>query len=337
MDIIDLLLELGIQAKRTASTKGGEYHSPCPDPNCQGKDRFCVWPSEGTSGRYWCRQCDRSGDAIQFCRDFMNLSFNEACNKVGQQIFFQKSFSKQSKNTFTPRVIQDPSDAWIQSASHFIEECHQYLCQNPALLNSQKDRGITLRSIKDFKLGWNNSNRFESRISWGLPIDTQESQMPTICLPKGIVLPYFHLNRPLRIKIRRHEWLPEDLYPKYHIVNGSKICLSIHGDLSKPIILVEAELDAILIHQLAGDICCCIALGGVANKPDQFTHNLLCRSSAILFALDFDEAGKKAYRFWQSTYCKLKPWPVPRGKSPGDAYEMGINLRQWVIAGLRQD
>lgn len=336
MNIIDLLTELGIQAKRTASTKGGEYHSPCPDPNCQGKDRFCIWPSEGTSGRYWCRRCSRSGDAIQFCRDFMQMNFNEACIKIGQSNPSSKLFSKQPNKTYIPPVIHEPSKLWIQSANYFIEECHQYLCQNPSLINLQKDRGITLQSIKDFKLGWNCFNRFKARDLWGLPIDQQNCQRSTICLSKGIVIPYYYANSPLRIKIRREEWSPEDSYPKYLIVKGSTICLSIYGDVSKPIILVEAELDAILIQQLAGDVCCCIALGSVANKPDKISHDLLCKSSSILFALDFDEAGKKAYPFWQSSYSNLKPWPVPRGKSPGDAYAWGVNLRQWIILGLQQ-
>ena len=31
MDLLDLVHEKGLIAKRAANTQGGEYHSPCPD------------------------------------------------------------------------------------------------------------------------------------------------------------------------------------------------------------------------------------------------------------------------------------------------------------------
>ena len=45
--------------------------------------------------------------------------------------------------------------------------------------------------------------------------------------------------------------------------------------------------------------------------------------------------GKKAYKFWRDTYPHVQPWPVPRGKSPGDAFKEGVNLRLWIEAGLK--
>lgn len=100
--------------------------------------------------------------------------------------------------------------------------------------------------------------------------------------------------------------------------------------------LVEAELDAMLIQQVAADLCCCVALGGVGTKPDIVVNQTLHQAPKILYALDFDEPGKKAYCFWKTTYKHIKPWPVPIGKSPGDAYNLGINLRSWIVAGLKQ-
>ena len=116
---------------------------------------------------------------------------------------------------------------------------------------------------------------------------------------------------------------------------GSTTRPSVYGDPTKPIVIVEAELDAMLVHQLSRDICCCVALGGASNRPDAVLHSMLLKATRILYALDFDEAGKKAYKFWQSTYIHLTPWPIPKGKSPGDAYCMGINIRQWILSGLQ--
>ena len=123
MDILDLAREAGLIPKRCASTSGGEYKTPCP--GCQeGKDRFCIWPSRGETGRYWCRVCDRSGDAIQFCRDFFGMSYQEACQKV--DVLPKKSIVVRERNPFkktlfTPQVIQPTTEKWVQASKSFIE------------------------------------------------------------------------------------------------------------------------------------------------------------------------------------------------------------------------
>lgn len=65
--LIEFLEEhLGLGAlKRVATTNGGEWAGPCPV--CGGDDRLRAWPSprEGNP-RAWCRQCERSGDALDW-------------------------------------------------------------------------------------------------------------------------------------------------------------------------------------------------------------------------------------------------------------------------------
>jgi phage/plasmid primase-like uncharacterized protein len=70
-----------VNIKHVASTNGGEYAGPCPW--CGGTDRFRVWPNEGETGRYWCRQCQRSGDGIQFLRDVHGITYRDACRMLG--------------------------------------------------------------------------------------------------------------------------------------------------------------------------------------------------------------------------------------------------------------
>jgi hypothetical protein len=233
-------------------------------------------------------------------------------------------------------MLKDPSEMWRQKALAFIQKSHQYLLSHPYLLNQDKDRGLTLQSIVDFQLGWNQADIFELRESWGLNA-SEGSGARFLCLPQGIVIPSFHEDKPSRLKIRRNNWKPEDEYPKYQIIPGGMTAPSIYGDIYKPVVIVEAELDAMLLHRFAADLCCCVALGGVSVRPDIAIDQVLRKTKSILFALDFDEAGKKAFRFWRSTYENLHPWPVPKGKSPGDAYSMGADLRLWVSAGLKRD
>lgn len=43
--------------KPWARTDGGEYHGPCPQPNCGGTDRLIAWPAHPKGPRALCRQC----------------------------------------------------------------------------------------------------------------------------------------------------------------------------------------------------------------------------------------------------------------------------------------
>ncbi len=62
--------------------KGDEYVGACPD--CGGKDRFHIWPSDGETGRFWCRQCDKRGDGIDYLRWQHNMTFKQACEATGK-------------------------------------------------------------------------------------------------------------------------------------------------------------------------------------------------------------------------------------------------------------
>ncbi len=79
---IDLLALIGHDTplKRVSSTNGGEYAGPCPW--CGGNDRFHVWPNRDNPG-YWCRQCQRTGNAVQYIMDRDEVSAREALSRLG--------------------------------------------------------------------------------------------------------------------------------------------------------------------------------------------------------------------------------------------------------------
>jgi len=61
LDLVDAHVDQ--RPKKVASTRGGEWASPCPC--CGGTDRFRIWPSppDGAPGA-WCRRCEASGDTL---------------------------------------------------------------------------------------------------------------------------------------------------------------------------------------------------------------------------------------------------------------------------------
>jgi hypothetical protein len=105
----------GITLKRVASTNGGEYVSPCPD--CEGDDRFLVWPHQGPNGRFWCRQCGKKGDLIEFLRWQKGMSFKEACDAIGKtlpqrrKVFTDTSWWKNPKTPNESQFKPQPQDA----------------------------------------------------------------------------------------------------------------------------------------------------------------------------------------------------------------------------------
>lgn len=334
MNVLNLAEALKLFPKKTASTNGGEYKSKCP--KCQeGIDRFCMWPNQGKTGRYWCRVCEVHGDGIQFCRDFLGMSFQEAC----QRLNFTPSASNMpliKRKAFVPNIPIPVTDLWKQAAKKFIASSHNRLMNQPEIIGYLSKRGFTLDTIQRFSLGWNAQDLFEEREKWGMSAEIKENgHLKRQWLPKGIVIPTYVNNEPMKIKIRRSAWTKEDSLPKYVEISGSCQLLSIYGDKPKPIIIVESELDAMLIQQEAGHLICSLALGGVSKKPDAETHKWLKQAPLILLSLDFDEAGKKRYAFWMTLYPNLRPWPTPCAKSLGDAVTIfSIDVLKWINSGL---
>lgn len=323
--LLELIREVGIEPKKTSSTKGGEFHSSCPA--CCGEDRFMVWPN---ANRYWCRKCNASGDAIQFCRDFLGLKFQEAKDKVGLYSHLRDPSFKQAQ---IPPVCF-PSRSWGQKAQEFIENSYKCLLADlEAMALIKAKYGLLPAIINTYRVGWNPNKVFERRSKWGLD---EEPKKLSLCIPKGFVIPTFYQREVNKIKIRDLDWVNGDNFGKYRELPGSGNLISVFGCQSNQFaVVVESELDAMLLVQEIGEFCTCIALGGVSKKPDQKTFEWLKGRKRILYSLDSDEAGRKQYDFWRSNFSNLRAWPSESRKSPADSFVLDkINLRDWFEEGI---
>lgn len=334
MQLLTLAEQDGLRPKKVAATKGGEFHSPCP--GCGGEDRFIIWDK---TNRYFCRQCEKRGDVIQYLRDFHSLSYRDAClrlnvsPKARKSSHWQRQFDIRRK--FEPKVADMPPAPWRDSASSFVKFCQDQLEKDTAALDSLFQRGFSLESIKHFQLGWNPQTVWVHRDLWGL----SNAEKKKIWIPQGLLIPTLDLTTQevIKLKIRRNKWHSEDELPKYVEIAGSMQSPGVYGDPSdKPIIVLESEFDALLIQQFVSDLCCSIAVGGATKRPDQACHRLLVKAPLILFAFDTDDAGAIAYRWWGKIYPNLRIWLPPKGKSPGDAFKEGIDLRKWIEIGLEE-
>ena len=192
-------------------------------------------------------------------------------------------------------------------------------------------RGLKAATIQAGGLGWNPTDLYFDRQAWGIADETmQDRKAKRLWIPRGLVIPCMSGEKIIRLRIRSPSG-----DPRYVIIPGSSSSPLKAGEDTGAAVIVESELDAMLLCQEAGDLALMIALGSVAIRPDTNTHARLKRAKIILNALDADQSGaKEAWGFWIATYGrKVKRWPVPTGKDPGEAYQAGIDLREWVEAG----
>jgi DNA primase len=306
----------------------------------KGTDRFTIWPSKGECGRFWCRVCDKKGDAINLLRDFRGLSFKEACSELRMAPKVDYSPLKE----VLPIIGEEPSDQWINQAKVFVDFSHNQLLGSKKFLSALLNRGISLETVKKFKLGYNSTNLFQQNSDWGLPTEiTGKGKKRTVWLPSGIVIPTTENEKVVKIKIRNasfkndvHKLEPLSYFNvKYVVVKGSKKIPSIYGNQDLNILVIlESELDAILLLQETNELIFCLALGGSRQPLDAYSKNLVQATERVLFCPDFDAAGKESWDRWSKIFPTMQRILISHGKDPTEAFQLGVNLSDWLLKFL---
>lgn len=374
-DLLAIFESYGLALKPHARD---EYTGACPFCGDGGKgaksDRFHFWtsnPKWGKGGHYWCRQCKKSGDGIQFLRDHCGLSYRAACDAVGAQCdTFLKTPTlatlNRDKKTFTPVAdaekqnldMIDP-DAWQKKARALVAWATECLVNTPEKMEYLARRGIDAKAVRRYRLGYIPGEKgkkclFRPRKAWGIPdkIDKKSGETKNyLWIPRGIVVPYITGSgddwRVERIRIRRNdEDVPTDEHGKkknkYIVLDGSPSKDMMWLDCATPthtdggmVVVTEAELDAIALHSVAGDLFHCVSSEtAVISHISHTTNDRLKKAACILVALDRDESGEKGTPAWLATFPRAKRWPCPGAKDPGDAVAAGLDLRLWLVAGI---
>jgi len=343
MSLIDLLVADGFMVRRVAATRGGEFAGPCPF--CQGVDRFRVWP-EHKGGRWWCRQCGRSGDLIQYLRDVRGMGFKEACQYVGRDIepstitlSDRRLSDRKPRPTWQPQETAQPNSLWQKRAKRLVEESERWLwhplTQARKMVTWLKEqRGLSEETIWAHRLGFIPADRWEGHEPWGIAAIPRTNGGPKkVWIPRGLMIPLCHENQVLRIRIRRPRSAGD---PRYYLMRGSDTRAMILGLEREIHLVVESELDAILLCQEAGNRVRVVAMGNAQARPDKEATLILKTSKLILLALDTDEAGaKEACLWWQQTFPQAVRWPPVEGKDPGEMWAAGMDLQVWVEAGIK--
>jgi hypothetical protein len=356
----------------TVKQQGNGWNGPCPlcggDPG--RSDRFMVWPDRDEklgqtcaekriAGIWSCRQCGSGGDTIAYLMQVDGMDFKAALAELGieggrpgHKRRPAPPEPRRESAAFTPNAYKEPLPEWQAYAAKLLDEATAAIATKPEALAWLASRGIPAEAVKQYRIGYlppegaKYPGRWRARSALGLPPkETDDGKVrDKIFIPRGIVIPTFAQDGSIRnLRIRRHQ---QDLQP---MANGKMPpkYLELEGSCTAPLLLrsssqtslaayfvTEAELDAILIHFVTGGVVGGLAVRTNRGKPDCQAHERLRQAVKVCIALDFDEPGAVGAPWWEQTYSQAVRWPVPEGKDPGEAFKLGVDIRDWVAAAL---
>ena len=318
---VDLLTLIGRDTplKWAASTKGGEYAGPCPF--CGGQDRFNVWPNADPP-HWWCRRCEKRGDAIDYVKQRDGADFATACQHLGGERPKLKSVTVVKGKSAAGPGPEPVNEDWQSVAVQIMVFCAAVLWEREGERARRwlNERGLADETLKGHYIGFNSASRM----------------LHGLWVPRGITIPHWQesLNRIYGIKIRLATNGPD----KYRAVKHSRPCLYLADNLvgHDVAVICEGEFDALLLAQEAGDLVGVAALGSAANKVKAIDAGLpfLLEVKRLLVATDNDEEGERAAAYLLERTKRARRLRPPQGNDVTDFWKGGGDLRGWVSCGL---
>jgi hypothetical protein len=326
------LVSRDVSLTRQANTHGGEYAGPCPF--CGGVDRFRVWPYAEQPG-WWCRRCRQSGDTVGYIALRQKVSRAVASAQLG--LATDDQMSRVAPVT-PPEPVKPPPPAWRAAANTFVNACYERLWSTAgaiALRFLHARYGLDERMLVWGMLGYNDRDQYMPREAWGLPPKQviepggRRRLVHNLWLPRGIVIPWFIVADTWKIFIRRPVG-----QPKYYQLPGGSNTLYGADALSptKPALLCEAALDALVIRQVAGDLITPVASGTTGARRMNWIIKL-AQTPQVLLAFDQDAGGDSPEDYWSQVLPRTRIWR-PYVDDPAAMHVAGMDVRAWIAAGL---
>ncbi|WP_104760585.1 DNA primase [Helicobacter cetorum] len=281
---------------------GVNYMGRCPFH----EERSASFSVNQAKGFYHCFGCGAHGDAINFLREHEKLSFTEAIEKLAHQFNVVLEYEQGSYDN-TKKLQED---------YYLLEEVSSLyqaqLFSAPYFLDYLKKRGLSLESIKKFKLGLCVQNIQQAIENKGLNQDKlielgvlgkndNKDKKNNIYLRffERIMFPIYNPSakvvgfggRTLKEGVAKYINSPQTkLFDKSSLLYGYHLAKE-HVYKQKQIIITEGYLDVILLHQ-AGFNNAVATLGTALTQ----SHLPLLKKGEpeIILSYDGDKAGQNA-------------------------------------------
>ena len=324
--------------KRVATTSGGEWAGPCPE--CGGEDRFRVWPEhpESDTGRFWCRQCDWSGDGINYLQELRGLSFREACEELRVTYKLEapkgRAQRRQRRSSHRPKASSRRRDnpasaAWQERARELVYEAHERLfsAEGQRARDYLDERGLSELVLREAGIGYLPEDSYEDPKRWSL------QRKKDVWLPRGILLPYWtDPDRIVKLKIRRQKGKPRYI----QVPGGDTKALYLQSKVraGEPLVLCEGEIDALSVWEATEGAYAAVATGGTSGARLVQWQARIAMASIVLVAFDADEAGDEKARWWMDRLSNAKR-ARPLQQDVNEMLVKRDNVLEWIEEELR--
>ena len=273
----------------------------------------CVWHDEDTAsltffpnGTYKCFGCGEHGDVITFVQKMENISFQEACKMIGDNVGYNVVFEAPNP---TFEAYKDQMDnhtrRYWSNLQHNGEALRYLVCE----------RGISKEMIDLFRLGFTDAEEYKYRSDIGnisskivFPILEHKRRKP-----KCVGMAYRgltnekpkYINDPNQDGRNGQRQDLQGVFIKGNMLYGMPMAysgISVNGY----IILVEGYMDVISMHQ--SGLTNTVGVMGTSLTENQITEVTKVTQNVVLF-MDGDKAGQNSML-----------------KSIGDLYAHGLNV-----------
>lgn len=272
---------------------------------------------EGTSWK--CFSCNEGGDIFDLIGKVENISdHSEQLKRVGELFGITiDSYRATAQEDFKMYQKQAKSEQYTHNSIHITDYTQFFLQANKDIKKTSYHRGLSIDTLNRFKIGYVEN--------WRHPKAPNAPASPRLIIPTS---KESYLARDTRERIPAEQKpYSKSKVGSIHIFNAKALQTA-----TKPIFIVEGELDALSIIEVGGEA---VALGTTtkvksllellkAKKPEQ----------PLILALDNDEAGEKAYKELQKGLQELNI--ISYRLNPAGEYKDANEALQGNREALRQ-
>ncbi len=337
IDIVDVIGSY-IELKKS----GANFKANCPFHG-EKTPSFVVSPQKQI---FHCFGCGIGGDAIKFVMEYEKLNYPEAIEKLANNYNIPLSYTKGKGSSVDERRV-------LELLQRRYKES---LYKTPHAINYLKQRGVSLRTIEHFGIGYvgNSKEIFEYLRANQIPLPKAldagviaqgESGDFYARLVDRVTFPIYNSagaivgfgGRTLSNHPAKYINSPQTkLFNKSRLLYGYYLAKSVIYD-KKELIVTEGYLDVIMLHQ-AGFTNAVATLGTALTSE----HLPLLRKGEpkIILAYDGDKAGVaaalKAAKMLSASGFEGKVVLFPEGKDPADMVSSGLikELNELLKSGL---
>lgn len=234
---------------------------------------------KGTSWK--CFSCNEGGDIFDLIGKHERITdYSEQLKRAGELFGVSiDSYRATAQEDFRADQNQPKSEQYTHNNIHTTDYTQFFLQANRDIEKTSYHRGLSIETLNRFKIGYVES--------WRHPKAPNAPASPRLIIPTS---KESYLARDTR------EQIPEEQKPyskskvgSIHLFNAKAL-----QNATKPIFIVEGELDALSIIEVGGEA---VALG-TTTKVKSLLEILKTKKpeQPLIIALDNDEAGEKAYK-----------------------------------------